>query len=398
MAYRSDRQSSRIVRLAMVSSFIPRACGIATFADDLLGALHEQAIDGHVFAVEGASGQYLYDPRVVGTFTDTRAGDYGRVAAEINTGDFELLNVQHEFGLYGGDTSDALAQMLAAVDIPVVTTLHTIPGAPPARVRRTLRGVCRYSDVVVVMNALAVGVLARVYTVPRRKVTVIHHGAPTVSRARLRTVKDDLDLAGRTVICTFGLLSPNKGLEYAIAALPAIVAARPDVLYLILGTTHPEVKRQHGDGYRAGLEALAAELGVAAHVRFIDKFFTKAELVAYLSASDLYLTPYLQMEQVTSGTLAYAMACGRPIVSTPYLHARYLVTPARGVLVPPRDAAAIADACVTILGDRALRSRMAWESWRYGQTMTWPEVGGAYRALFLDAVERGRAARYSCAA
>ena len=216
----------------------------------------------------------------------------------------------------------------------------------------------------------------------RRKVTMIHHGAPAMQRGRLHTGKTNLNLKGHQVISTFGLLSSGKGLEYAIEAMPRIVKKHPETLYLILGQTHPVVKQEEGERYRDSLKALASTLGVERNVRFIDKYFTKAELVAYLMATDIYLTPYLNLEQITSGTLAYAMACGRPLVSTPYLYAQFLLGEDRGLLVPARDAFETADACLRILDNPDLKARMERTNWRYGQTMLWPRVGQEYTALF----------------
>jgi len=295
--------------------------------------------------------------------------------------------VQHEFGIYGGEGCEHLLDLLDAVEAPVVTTLHTVLSQPSAAMRRNLRRVAARSDALVVMNALATDILARVYDVDPGKIHVIHHGAPAVSKARKYTIKQDLGVHGRQLISTFGLLSAGKGLEHAIEAMPYIVARHPDVLYYILGQTHPVVKQEEGERYRESLQARARALGVEAHVRFVDKYFTKAELLAYLLATDIYLTPYLNLEQVTSGTLAYAMACGRPLVSTPYLYARFLLSDERGILVPPRDPRGMAEACLRILDNPRLKARMEQANWSYGRAMVWSQVGARYQQLFHSLAE-----------
>jgi glycosyltransferase involved in cell wall biosynthesis len=327
---------------------------------------------------------FAYDARVVGTVQEKSWSDYRDAQLMINRGPYDVLSVQHEFGIYGGENSEYLAEMLAGVKIPVITTLHTVLRKPSEAMRQNLRAVARHSDRIMIMNSLAVEILAKVYGIDPGKVTVIHHGAPVPSRERQRAMKQYLRLDGLKVISTFGLLSSSKGLEHAIEAMPRIVEAHPEAVYLILGQTHPVVQQEEGEQYREGLKALARKLGIEHSVRFVDKYFTKAELIAYLLASDIYLTPYLNMEQVTSGTLAYAMACGRPLVSTPYLYAQFLLGEERGLLVPPRDPAEIADACLHVLNNPDLKARMEQANWRYGQKMLWPRVGYEYLQLLQE--------------
>jgi glycosyltransferase involved in cell wall biosynthesis len=369
------------MHVAFMSSFVPRECGLATFTEDLLTAASSHGMDCRVLAMNRPGQAPAYDARVVRTIQEDRLSDYLAAAQFVNRGGFDVLSVQHEYGIFGGVDCDHLSTFLEAVNIPVVTTLHTVVRNPSPAMRRSLSAVARRSAAIMVMNSLALDTLEEVYGVDRCKVSTIHHGAPPPPRERLQTIKADMKLQGRKVISTFGLLSPNKGLEYAVRAMPRIVAAHPDAVYLILGQTHPVVKGQHGERYRDSLKALARELGIAGHVSFVDKYFTKAELVAYLLASDIYLTPYLDMEQVTSGTLAYAMCCGRALVSTPYLYAQFLIGEDRGLLVPPKDAGEIADACLRILGSPVLKAQIERQNWRYGQTMVWPRVGREFLRL-----------------
>ncbi len=370
------------LNVAFLSTFVPRECGLATFTEDVMRSVSAYGTRCQVAAMERPRQMLSYDRRVFTTIVEDDRADYLTAAQAINRAGFDILSVQHEYGIYGGESCEHLHALLDAVEIPVVTTLHTVLSEPSPAMRRHLHRVAERSQAIVVMNALAIEILESVYDIDPAKVRVIHHGAPAVSRARKYTIKSVLNIRGHQVISTFGLLSAGKGLEYAIQAMPAIVAKHPNVLYYILGQTHPVVKQEDGECYRESLQALARELGVEAHVRFVDKYFTKAELLAYLMATDIYLTPYLNLEQVTSGTLAYAMACGRPLVSTPYLYARFLLDGDRGLLVPPHDPHGIADACLRILDHPRLQAYMEHMNWQYGRAMLWPHVGTQYLQLF----------------
>ncbi|HEY3377147.1 MAG TPA: glycosyltransferase family 4 protein [Armatimonadota bacterium] len=382
MAFSSRVPSQETLRTIFLSSFVPRECGLATFTEDVIGAVGVHGVSSCVAAMNRPGETFAYDKRVLLTIREDQPADYLAAAKQINRSGYDVLSVQHEFGIYGGVDCQHLLTLLDAVEIPVVTTLHTVVRKPSEAMRENLRQVARRSSAVVVMNSLAIEILATVYGVDASKVIMIHHGAPVPPRDRVHTVKADLRLHGHKVISTFGLLSSGKGLEYAIQAMPRIVKEHPETLYLVLGQTHPVVKQQEGERYREALKSQARELGVEQHVRFVDKYFTKTELIAYLMATDIYLTPYLNMEQVTSGTLAYAMACGRPLVSTPYLHAQFLLGEDRGLLVPPADPVRTAEACLTILDNPDLQARMERTNWRYGQTLIWPRIGQEYLRLF----------------
>ncbi|MHB0938532.1 MAG: glycosyltransferase family 4 protein [Armatimonadota bacterium] len=377
-----SRMSAPPLKTVFISSFVPRECGIATFAEDVINAVSGHNVGCKVVAMNRPGQQLAYDRRVMMTVQEDRLPDYLAAAAAINRGRYDVLSVQHEFGIFGGVECNHLATFLEMIEIPVVTTFHTILKEPSPVMRRNLRAVANRSDAIVVMNSLAVELLDKVYGVDVKRVHVVHHGAPEVQAGRRHTIKNDLKLKGRKIISTFGLLSSGKGLEYAIQAMPRIVNAHPDALYLVLGQTHPIIKQQEGEKYRDLLKSLAADAGISEQVVFVDKYFTKAELVAYLLATDVYLTPYLNMEQITSGTLAYAMACGRPLVSTPYLYAQFLLGEDRGLLVQPRDPDSIAEACLRILDNPEIKARMESTNWTYGRQMLWPQVGKEYSHIF----------------
>ncbi|HEY3378111.1 MAG TPA: glycosyltransferase family 4 protein [Armatimonadota bacterium] len=380
--------------MVFLSSFVPRQCGLATFTEDLMHAVAEQGASCSVIAMNRPGEQFTYDARVVATVQEDRLDDYLAAAAVINRGRFDVLCVEHEYGIYGGVACDHLLRLLDAVHIPVVTTLHTLLRRPSAEMRQQLCAVAARSSKLMVMNGLAIDILVDVYGIERRKVSLVHHGAPTLTApTATATLKRQLGCVSQRIISTFGLLGPGKGLEYAVQAMPAVVQRHPDAYYYILGKTHPVVREQHGERYREELQALARDLGMAEHVVFVDKYFSKDELLRYLQVSDIYLTPYLDMEQVTSGTLAYAMACGRPIISTPYLHARFLLDGGRGILVPPRQPSALAEACEQLLGDPIYTAHMERANQQYGQQLLWPQVGQTFIDLCRHAQPSRRVAR-----
>ncbi|MHB9025729.1 MAG: glycosyltransferase family 4 protein [Armatimonadota bacterium] len=372
--------------MVFLSSFVPRQCGLATFTEDIMHAVAGLGASCSVIAMNRPGEQPAYDQRVVATIREDRLDDYLAVADVINSGRFDVLCVEHEYGIYGGVACDHLLRLLDAVRIPVITTLHTVLQHPSAEMRRQLCAIAARSTRLMVMNGLACDILVDVYGIDRDKGAMVHHGAPALTvPTDSATLKRQLGCVAHRLISTFGLLGPGKGLEYAIQAMPSVVQHHPDAYYYILGKTHPVVQEQQGERYRDELQTLACDLGVAEHVVFVNKYFSKDELLRYLQVSDIYLTPYLDMEQVTSGTLAYAMACGRPIVSTPYLHARFLLDEGRGILVPPRQPSAMAEACVQLLGNPAYAARMEHANRQYGQLLLWPQVGQAFIDLCLQA-------------
>ncbi len=311
--------------------------------------------------------------------------DSYRAAAEaINASKVDIVNVQHEFGLYGiwreGVYEDHLRPFLEALRKPVTTTLHTVPPEPTASMREAVRSAAELSDALVVMAEAAVGLLASKYGVAKAPV-VIQHGMPAISPHGRGRMKDKLGVPGRIIISTFGLVDPRKGLEYMIQAMPAVVATHPRALYLIAGQTHPELRRQHGEKYRNQLIDTVARLGLQRYVSFINQYMAQRDIIELLLASDVYVTPYLDPQQITSGTLSYALGAGKAIISTPYLHAVEALDQGRGILVPFRDSGRLSEAVNSLLDDPDRKHALESKAYAYANDMAWPKTGAHWLAL-----------------
>ncbi len=374
-------------KVAMLGNHLPRRCGIATFTTDLSDAIAAElpTLDCFVLAMNDAGRQHAYPPRVRFEIAEGDLASYGRAGDFLNVNAVDVLCVQHEYGIFGGAAGNHVLAMLRELRMPIVTTLHTILGGPNAQQRSVMDELVRLSERVVVMSAQGADLLREVHGVDARKLDVIPHGIPAVPFDA--DEKDRLGVAGRPVILTFGLLSPDKGIEYVIDALPAILARHPETVYIVLGATHPHVRQREGETYRLMLQQRAQRLGVESSLIFHDRFVSQAELTAFLAAADIYVTPYLNAEQITSGTLAYAVGSGKAVVSTPYRYARELLADGRGVLVPWRDPPAIAREIVALLSDDAKRLALRTRAAAHGRDMLWPAVARRYVASF----ERARA-------
>jgi len=372
-----------IRRIAILGNHLPRQCGIATFTTDLGEALAgaRPKIDCFVVAVNDAGRRHAYPPRVQFEITEPDLMSYRRAADFLNVSGVDVLSLQHEYGIFGGRAGSHVLTLLRELRMPIVTTLHTILEAPNVRQRRVMDELAELSSRLVVMTAEGAALLHEVHRVPLARIDLIPHGIPSLPHGDR---KDKLGVAGKSVLLTFGLLSPDKGIEHVIDALPAILERHPETVYIVLGATHPHVKERGGEIYRLGLATRAARLGVEASVIFHDRFVSNAELTEFLAAADIYVTPYLNMEQSTSGTLAYAVGSGRAVISTPYRHARELLAGGRGILVPRADAAAIAREVNGLLGDDLKRQSLGERAAAYGVAQLWPSVARAY----LDSFER----------
>lgn len=376
-----------IRQIAMLGNSLPRQCGIATFTTDLSEAIASEfpELDCFVLAMNDAGQRRPYPARVRFEIGESDLPCYRRAADFLNVNAVDVLCVQHEYGIFGGKAGSHVLSLLRELRMPIVTTLHTILAEPNPQQRAAMDELTRLSERLVVMSAHGASLLREVHGVPDHKIDWIPHGIPSMPPAQRS--KDRLGVEGKSVILTFGLLSPDKGIEYVIDALPAILARFPDTLYVVLGATHPHVKERYGETYRLMLEARAQRLGVDSSMIFHDRFVSQRELTEFLAAADIYVTPYLNPDQSTSGTLAYAVGSGMAVVSTPYLYARELLAEGRGILVPWRDPGAIASEVVGLLGDDALRRGLCERAAAYGRDMGWPAVARRY----LETFERARA-------
>jgi glycosyltransferase involved in cell wall biosynthesis len=385
--------------LYIISTYPPRLCGLATFAYDLASALAKGrgetlGADGSisVIAMSERRRRRPYEAEVRGVVRASRPDDYVAAADLINGSSADVVSLQHEYGIFGGRTGRYVLTFLERLKRPVVTTLHTVLAEPKPRQREVLRAVCRRSAAVVVQAEKAADFLADIYGVPDGKVHVVHHGTPDVPFADAAPFKKAVGVKGRKVVLTFGLISPRKGIQVAIKALADVLPQFPESLYIVLGATHPMIKKRYGEAYRASLQKALDRLGLHEHVRFVNRFVSLDELLTYLRAADVYVTPYVNEDQISSGTLAYAVACGKAIISTPYWYARELLGADRGVLVPFRDWRTLAFWLAELLAHDGARRYLGRRAYRFGRRMTWAKAAAAYERLFRDVVRGASAA------
>jgi len=371
-------------KIAFVGNYLPRKCGIATFTHDLRNAVQAAMPDGQcsVIAVSDGKDNCEYPDEVRFEIAEQNPEDYLRAAEYLNLLNVDVVSLQHEFGIYGGPSGSHLLNLLRRLRMPVITTLHTILKQPSLEQRRVMQELTSLSSRLVVMSECGRAILKETYSVSDRKIDVIPHGIPDMAFADPNFFKDQYSVEGRRVLLTFGLLSPNKGIEKMIEALPAIVAEFPDVVYIVLGATHPNLVREHGEVYRESLQALAERLGVSENVRFFNQFVELEELKCFLGAADIYVTPYLNEAQITSGTLAYAFGCGKAVVSTPYWHAQELLADGRGVIVPFGDAQAMSREICGLLQDEGRRHAMRKRAYIASREMVWTKTAEHYLSTF----------------
>ncbi|MFG1420928.1 glycosyltransferase family 4 protein [Roseixanthobacter liquoris] len=378
---------TQVKHVAFIGNSLPRRCGIATFTTDLQHAIAAAPaqITTSIVAMNDHGQAYDYPSSVMVQISDDRIEDYIRAAETLNRAKIDVVSLQHEFGIFGGEAGAYIVALLSRLNMPIVTTLHTVLAEPNAAQRRVMERIVNVSSKLVVMAEKGRELLLTVYRVPAEKIEVIPHGIPDFPFITPAAAKARRGFTGHSVILTFGLLSPNKGIEVMIDAMPAVLKQRPDAVYVVLGATHPNLVRTQGEAYRESLVARARALGVEGHVVFLDQFVDQPTLLDFISMCDVYVTPYLNEAQMTSGTLAYSFGLGRAVVSTPYWHARELLAAGRGALVPFGDSTAIGAEIADLLTDDRRREAMRQRAYASSRSMTWERTAERYIAAFEGA-------------
>jgi glycosyltransferase involved in cell wall biosynthesis len=379
-----------IAKIAFVSTYPPQRCGIATFTSDLAAAVG----DPHIVALQPAEKVGFYPVEVGRRIARDVQTEYVSAARWIDANSFDVVSIQHEYGIWGGPDGAHVLDFVDALRTPVVTTLHTVLQHPTASQRNILTELVRASAATIVMSTSAADLLTLSYGTDRSHIQIVPHGVPNLPFVAPDSVKAQVGLAGRTVILSFGFLGPGKGYESVIAAMPAVVQADPTAVYVIVGATHPELIRREGESYRTRLTQLAASVGVADHVRFVGRFVSAAELGLWLESADIFVTPYPNLEQIVSGTLSYAMGAGKAIVSTPYAYASERLADGRGRLVAADSTDALAEGMIELALNRDLRAQLGRRAYAYSRGMRWPEIGVSYRQIFARVASRAARAQH----
>jgi glycosyltransferase involved in cell wall biosynthesis len=367
-----------------VGTYPPKECGIATYTMDVVNSTDLSGWQSIVFAVDDAEAGRVYDdPKVIYTIEKDNHQSYLDAIDLMEKSDVSLLSIQHEYGIYGGDEGSFVISLAKAAQCPVVVTLHTILPQPSEQQLAIVKELEKYCTYFITMAKKGEDLLRDVYKVDTQKIVYIPHGTPNMSFVCDDVLRQKYDVQGRRILSTFGLISPNKGIEDAIAAMPAIVERDPTALYLILGQTHPVIKKREGEWYRKQLIDQVSTLGLENNIRFIDRYLDLQQLIDYLMLTDIYITPYYANPyQITSGTLSYALAAGKVIISTPYLHAVEILGEGRGFLYPFRDSARLAELAGQLLTDDALFQETRRRAYEHGRQMIWQSVGMQYTRLF----------------
>ncbi|MHB8061154.1 MAG: glycosyltransferase family 4 protein [Ruminiclostridium sp.] len=373
--------------IAFLSTYPPRECGLATFTQDLVTEIDSiGTIDTNIIAITNLE-NYEYDSKVIAKVGQHEQDDYLKTARELNDSDIDLLVIEHEYGIFGGDHGDYILDLIKNIQIPVVTTLHTILSEPDLKQRLIINTLGKKSAKVITMAQNTKHILQSVYGVDPKKIEVIHHGVPKKPIQSREALKKKYGYENKQIISTFGLIGPGKGIEHGIEAISKVVRDNnKDVLYLILGQTHPALKEE-GIVYRNKLEKLVEELELKANVKFINKYLSKDEIIQYLQLSDIYMTPYMGRDQAVSGTMAYAVGYGKAIVSTPYLYAKEMLSEGRGLLAEFDNSDSLADSIKYILQNTDRKAEMERDTMKLGSTMYWDKVAQHYIEVFLDIIQ-----------
>src|SRR5689334_5234698 len=371
-------------RIAVIGNYLPRHCGIATFTTDLCAAISAEYGTARLLAlpVNDTEEGYDYPARVRWSLAQDDVTSYQEAADFLNFNNIDMVCLQHEYGIFGGSAGSHILHLLRGLKMPVVTTLHTVLREPDPNQLTVMKEIAELSDRLIVMSQLSSQFLQEIFKVPESRIDMVPHGVPDLPFLDPNFYKDRFAVEGKAVLLTFGLLSPNKGIENVIRAMPQILSKHENAVYLVAGATHPHVLRREGDKYRASLQALAREAGVESQVIFHDRFATPEEMAEFIGAADIYITPYRHEAQVVSGTLAYALGAGKAIISTPYWHALELLDQGRGALVPFQNPDAIAQKTIELLSTPALRHAMRKRAYLYARDMVWKKSAQGYMASF----------------
>lgn len=393
--FRFLRESMNKIEPAYIATYPPSECGIATFTRDVVTSVAKYTPFSKptVVAVKREHEIEPYERVVRFQILKEDRQSYFEAAKFLNESSVDIVSVQHEYGIYGGADGEYLLDLLETLEKPAVATLHTVLQNPSPNQKRIVQEMGRLCEVMIVMVRTGRDILLDVYGVDPKKVTIIPHGVPNVHRVSAASVKKALGIADKSVLSTFGLINRGKGIEYVIQAMPKILEKHPNVIYLVLGETHPGVRKHEGESYRNMLTDTISSLGLERHVRFNNRFLTLNELVRYLCATDAYVTPYLNKDQIVSGTLAYALGCGKAIVSTPYLYAEEVLADGRGLLVDFASPDAIAESVNRILDDKELKESLETAAYNYGRRAAWFNVAVDYLGLFHVILTRKRAGK-----
>ena len=373
--------------IALIGNHLPRQCGIATFTTHLFDSIMQNVTgtDCWVVAMNDRPEGYSYPPQVRFQIDQNKFNEYSLAADLLNLNQVDVVCIQHEYGIFGGERGSYLIDLLSNLKIPIVTTLHTLMENPSDKERNIIAQLARFSDRLVVMSERSVEFLRDIYRVDNEKISLIHHGIPDVPLLESSAYKNRSAVSDKKVLLTFGLLSPGKSIETVINALPEIVKTHPDVIYMIVGATHPHSKAENGEEYRTSLRLLAKKLNVEDHVVFYNNFVEEEDLLEFIGMADIYIVPYLNKSQIISGTLAYALGMGKAILSTPFLHAQELLADGRGALFSFHDHLQLSREVIDLLDHPDKLRTMQQKAYDYGRKMIWSRVGSRYIEIFEQA-------------